>query len=152
MAMTGLSVFDTTLQNTHTWINDVAAELGWEDKHRAFQGLRIVLHALRDRLTVEEAAHLGAQLPILLSGFYYESWKPATSPTKVRSKDAFLNQVREQLEGIQFPLNKLDVSIEQLVRAVFRVLAQRVTQGEIEDIVKMLPSDLKDLWPQEARI
>jgi len=28
MSMTGLPVFDTTVQKTNTWVNDVAAELG----------------------------------------------------------------------------------------------------------------------------
>jgi uncharacterized protein (DUF2267 family) len=31
------------------------------DKHQAYLALRAVLHALRDRLTVEEVAQLGAQ-------------------------------------------------------------------------------------------
>jgi uncharacterized protein (DUF2267 family) len=32
-----------------------------------------VLHALRDRLTVEEASDLAAQLPMLIRGLYYET-------------------------------------------------------------------------------
>lgn len=151
MSMTGLPVFDTTVQKTNTWVNDLAAELGWEDRHRAFQGLRVTLHALRDRLTAEEAAHLASQLPILLAGFYYENWKPATTPNKDRSKAEFLGHVRQYFESIQPPESSgIGFDVEHLVRGVFKLLAQRVTRGEIEDVIQMLPPELRDLWPQEV--
>ena len=63
MSTTGLEVFDTTLQKTNVWLNDVMQELGWDDERpRAYLALRTMLHALRDRLMVGEAMHLGAQL------------------------------------------------------------------------------------------
>jgi uncharacterized protein (DUF2267 family) len=36
---------------------------------------------------------------------------------------------------------------EQVARAVFRVLAQRVGEGEIADVRHVLPGDIRDLWP-----
>jgi uncharacterized protein (DUF2267 family) len=51
MSATGPEVFDRNLHKTHTW-----EALGTEDRHRAYMALRAVLHALRDRLTVEEVA------------------------------------------------------------------------------------------------
>lgn len=142
MTMTGLDVFDTTVQATLPWVKALQAELGWEDRHHVFQGLRATLHALRDRLTVDEAAHLGAQLPILLGGFYYESWRPARNPRKDRTKAEFLSHVKEYFTRID-----PDLEVETLVRAVFKVLSQRVTAGEIADILGMLPPELRELWP-----
>jgi uncharacterized protein (DUF2267 family) len=52
----------------HTWINDLDERLEWNNKPRAYQLMKSVLHALRDWLQLEEAAHLGAQLPTLLRG------------------------------------------------------------------------------------
>lgn len=144
MSMNELAVFDKTVQKTYTWVNDLALELGLEDKHRVFQGLRVTLHTLRDRLPVEEVAHLGAQLPILLAGFYYENWKPA-SQHKERSKEEFLAPIRDYFKGID-----ANVDAEQLVRAVFKVLSQRVTSGEIEKIKHMMPPALKTLWPESV--
>jgi uncharacterized protein (DUF2267 family) len=57
-----LEIFDASLQKTQVWLNDLMSELDWEEKpQKACLALRTALHALRDRLTVEEAVHLGAQ-------------------------------------------------------------------------------------------
>lgn len=146
MSATGLPAFDTTVQKTNTWVNDVAAELGWEDKHRAFQGLRVTLHALRDRLTVDEAAQLAVQLPILLTGFYYEDWKPATNPSKERTKDQFLSHISDYFQTIE-----PNIDAEAIARAVFKIMSNRVSTGEIEDITGILPAEIKELWPQAVR-
>ena len=65
---TSANLFDGTLQKTQIWLNDLMSELDWEGKpEKAYFALRTVLHALRDRLTVEEAVQLGAQLPMLVA-------------------------------------------------------------------------------------
>lgn len=45
-----------TLQKTHLWLQEVQAELGWEDEAKAYLALKATLHTLRDRLTVDEVA------------------------------------------------------------------------------------------------
>lgn len=148
--MAGLEVFDRTTQQTQIWVNDVAKELGWDDKHRTFQGLRATLQTLRDRLTIGEAANLGAQLPILLSGFYYEGWKPERTPSKSRSKEAFLDELRSHARNY-LRKDDTDIDYEQLAQAVFHVIAMRISQGEVEDITGILPLELRELWPEEVR-
>jgi uncharacterized protein (DUF2267 family) len=144
MSATGLDVFDTTLQRTHTWLKDLMLVLGWQDRRKAYQALRATLHALRDRLTVEETAHLGAQLPMLIRGFYYEGWDPTGKPVKARHRDQFLARIREHFRDDE------QVDPELVAAAVFMVLACRVTEGEIEDVLHVLPSEIRDLWPAEA--
>jgi uncharacterized protein (DUF2267 family) len=144
MSATGLDVFDTTLQRTHTWLKDLMLVLGWHDRHKAYQALRATLHALRDRLTVEETAHLGAQLPMLIRGFYYEGWDPTGKPVKARHREQFLDRIRQYFRDDE------QVDPELIAAAVFMVLAGRVTEGEIEDVVHVLPSEIRDLWPAEA--
>ena len=140
MSMTGLDVFDTTVQKTNIWLKDIMQELGWADRHKAYVSLRITLHALRDRLTLAEAVQFGAQLPMLIRGLYYEGWTPAGKPDKVRHKAAFLAPIQEHFR------DDWHVEPEEIARAVFKVLAAHVSAGEIEDIKQLLPQELKELW------
>lgn len=87
---TGVSALDTTIQKTNIWLKEVMDELESDDRHRAYLALRSVLHSLRDRLTVEEATDLGAQLPILVRGFYYDAWNPSGKQQPVSTNPAQL--------------------------------------------------------------
>jgi uncharacterized protein (DUF2267 family) len=62
MSTTGLEVFDETVHKTTAWLKEIAKALGL-DRHGADQVLRAVLHSLRDRLIINEAAQLGDQSP-----------------------------------------------------------------------------------------
>lgn len=146
MSMTGLQAFDSTLQKTHEWLNAVQQELNLDTKQKAYLVLRAGLHALRDRLTIDDVAHLGAQLPMLVRGFYYEGWKPSTSPLKLRTKDEF---VALMLEYMQVTPSAADVhpEPEEALRAVLRVIGQQVTEGEMESLRHTMPEELLELWP-----
>jgi uncharacterized protein (DUF2267 family) len=139
MSTTHHELFSNTLQKTHLWIKEVLGELGWEDEHKAYLALKATLHAMRDRLTADEAVHLGAQLPMLMRGMYYEGWSPAGKPLKERRKTAFLSEVQEY-----FRAGELDT--EPIVRGVLSVLSKHVTAGEIDDVKRMLPPELRELW------
>jgi uncharacterized protein (DUF2267 family) len=136
----GVDVFDTTLQKTSVWLNGVMEEMGWEDRHRAYSVLRAVLHALRDRLIVDEAVNLGAQLPMLIRGFYYEGWRPEGRPFKYRHKEEFFAQVEKTLPGME------QAELERAVRAVFKVLSSQVTGGEIAQVRDQLPAEVREFW------
>jgi uncharacterized protein (DUF2267 family) len=141
MSATGLDVFDTTLQRTHSWLHDLMEIMEWQDRHRAYLAMRATLQALRDRLTVEEAAQLAAQFPMLIRGFYYEGWDPTGKPLKERHKEHFLARIDQYFRGDEH------IDAEQVARGVFAVLEKRVTEGEIEDVKQVLPTQLRELWP-----
>ncbi len=140
MTQTSLAAFDSTLQTTNIWLNDVLERLGWQDHHRAYHALRAVLHALRDRLPVDQAAALAAQLPMLVRGFYYEGWHPHGKPVKERHKEEFLAHVAADFR------DDPDVDPERVARAVFQVLSKHVTGGEIEGVKRSLPTEIRSLW------
>jgi len=139
VSQTGLPVFDSTLHATNVWLKELMEEMAWDDRQRAYHALREVLHALRDRLPVGEAAALAAQLPLLVRGIYYEGWHPAGKPLK-RHREAFLGHVAEGLWGGP------PADPEAVARAAFRVLSRHVSGGEVESVKHALPADLRPLW------
>jgi uncharacterized protein (DUF2267 family) len=141
MSQAGLAAFDSTVQTTNVWLNDVMEQLGWQDRQRAYGALRAVLHALRDRLPVEQAAALAAQLPMLVRGFYYEGWQPHGKPVKERRQKDFLAPIVAAFR------EDLYVRPERVAQAVLTVLARHLTPGEVEGVKKHLPDELRHLWP-----
>jgi uncharacterized protein (DUF2267 family) len=82
---------------------------------------QMIVHRRAGRLHDEDGhvAHiLGAQLPMLIRGFYYEGWHPAGTPTKERRKEDFLEHIAAAFRGDP------DIDPEQVARAVFEVLAE----------------------------
>jgi uncharacterized protein (DUF2267 family) len=101
-----------------------------------------VLHCLRDRLTINEAAQLGDQLPMLVRGIYYEAWHPAGNPEKIRSRDDFLSKISAHFSRTR-PINA-----EHAARAVFQVLEIHVSAGEVRGVIEGLPHEIRMLWPE----
>jgi uncharacterized protein (DUF2267 family) len=135
-----MQVFEETLEKTGQWLDELMRETGALQPHRAYSVLRAVLHVLRDRLTVDEAVNLGAQLPMLLRGLYYEGWRPAGRPLKHRHKEEFLRHVGELYPGLP------EAEREPAVRAVFKLLSRHVTGGEIQHVQEQLPAEVRALW------
>ena len=142
MSAVGLEGLEHTVQVTHEWINDLDQRLGWNNKRRAYRLLKAVLHALRDWLQLNESADLAAQLPELLRGAYYEGWRPAATPVKNRSKAAFVARIDAAFKTDPLP------HTGQTVMAVFQLLSEKITAGEIDDVRRALPEDLRNLWPE----
>src|SRR6516164_166898 len=145
MSQTGLTPFESTLQTTNIWLNDILEQLGWgEDHHRAYHALRAVLHALRDRLPVEQVAALAAQLPMLVRGLYYEGWHPHGKPVKERHKEEFLAHIAAAFRDAPV------VDPVLVARAVFQVLSKHVPSGENERVKRSLPTEIRELWPGDS--
>jgi uncharacterized protein (DUF2267 family) len=133
------AVLEHSVQSTQIWINDIMHQLGWNDPDRALRALRVVLHTLRDRLGVDEVAHLGAQLPQLVRGIYYEGWHPAGKPLRMH-REEFLESIQSGLRNDPV-LEPLDVA-----RAVLKTLSQHISPGEFKKVLGCLPTDLRELW------
>ena len=145
MSAVGLESIDHTVQLTHIWINELDSRLGWENKHRSYRLLRTVLQTLRDWLMVDEAAGFGAQLPELLRGVYYEHWRPATTPVKKPSKADFIARVEDAFKADPI------IFTADAISAVFELLSDKMSAGEIEHVHHALPADIRALWPLPSR-
>jgi uncharacterized protein (DUF2267 family) len=144
MSLSGLEVFDKTVQTTNTWLHEIGEAIGG-DRRKSYEALRAVSLTLRDRLTVDEAAHLAAQLPMLIRGIYYEGYRPAGKPERLRSRGQFLQKVSEHL-------GKAELPADEAVRAVLKVLQKHVANGEIEDVKRSLPQEIQSLFPSSAEV
>jgi len=142
MSANGLPVFDRTLQTTHIWLDQITDRIG-HDRQASWKVLSVVLHKLRDLLRVEDAAHLGAQLPLLIRGVYYDQYKPAIQPSRCRTREEFVGEVEDWLADAR-PSNA-----ENAIAAVFDVLSRNIDPGEIEKIKRLIPEPIRELW-QEA--
>lgn len=129
---------DTTVQKTYRWLRELAAELGGVSREEAYDVLRGFLHTLRDRLIIQEAADLGAQLPMLIRGLYYEGWNPSRVPLKMKAAD-FLELFAAEAG---YPL---DASAERALKAANRILWRHVSGGEAMDVWNCLPEDIREL-------
>lgn len=130
-----------TIHATNTWLSEVADEIGREDAQVAYHAVRGTLFAIRDRLPVEEAMDLAAQLPMLIRGVYFEGYKPTDKPASYRDRETFLERVRTELAVT----NGADP--EAAARAVFTVMNRHISPGEVEDVRQMLPAAIRSLWP-----
>ncbi|MEK0446054.1 MAG: hypothetical protein RLZZ399_1375 [Verrucomicrobiota bacterium] len=139
MSAQHLEVFDTTIHKTHQWIDALADEVHL-DPHAAYQVLRAVLQTLRDRLPVQEAAHFGAQLPMLVRGLFYEGWRPSDLPVAL-DRQAFLRRISENITSSRI------VDPLEATRAVLVILDRFLGAGELEKISRILPAELRSLFP-----
>ena len=142
--MTKAAVLDTSLQKTHEWLHEIGRELGIDNERAAYAALRAALHAVRDRLPVEAVAHLGAELPILVRGIFYDGWHPSAARLKAAHAEDFCESMRRELTGH----DELG-QVEQVARAVLRVLDQRLDPGQVDHILAALPEPVRRFW-QEA--
>ncbi len=138
--MTGIEDLKTAVPAAEAWIDDLMRLLGWHDRNKAYLALLAALHAVRDSLPRDEAAVLGAQLPPLLRGLYYEGWH-STGRAPSKSRSAFLERVHD---GVH---REPGIDPEQVARAVFSLLAARLPPAEIEDAKALTPRELHNLWP-----
>ncbi len=129
-------------QIAEAWVADVMAELQTKQQPEGIAAIRAALHALRDRLSTNEAAQLAAQLPLVIRGLFYEGWNPRPAIRRERRLEAFLEHVRQELSDGRHYLEP-----ERAASAVFAVLARRVSPGEIRDVIASLPQRLRGLWP-----
>jgi uncharacterized protein (DUF2267 family) len=127
------------LKATEGWLDELMRNLAWHDRRRTWSALLTALHALRDCLGRDEAIYLGAQLPQLLRGFYYEGWH--SHAHRLTSRDAFLERIRDGLK------HDVAVDAEQIARAVMGLLARRIPAAELEDAKAATPPAIHGLWP-----
>ena len=132
---------ERTVQKTHVWLHDICEDLRIKDERVAYHALRAVLHALRDRLSVEDAAAFGAQLPLLVRGIYYEGWHPHGKPLRLRKAEEFLLLLAANLSQDM----EIELEPRRALDAVFGTLQAHADPGAVDKVFRALPADIQSL-------
>jgi uncharacterized protein (DUF2267 family) len=140
MSNQSLSTVNHAPQVVAEWVNLLCEDLDWDDQGRGYMLLREGLHAVRDYLTVDEAADLSAQLPVLIRGIYFDGWVPAQCPAHPRNKDDFLARI-----SAPFAATPLEDS-ERAATAVFDLLRRKISEGEFTQVANAMRKSLRELW------
>lgn len=140
--MTRPHVFDPHLESAHRWLEELRENLDLrpDEAPRTLHALRAGLHAIRDRLPTNEVVDLGAQLPALIRGLYYEGWTLHHDQKHLRDRPAMIARVAQELAPDQH-LDPVDV-----LRGVIHLLVEHISDGEIRDVLATLPKPLAALW------
>lgn len=137
-------VLGKAVRQSSLWLDEVSERLETEERETALQALRAVLMSVRERIGPDNAAHLAAQLPVLIRGIFYDGFRPAAEPSKERTREAFLAKVRGAV-------THLGVEPEQATRAVLAVMARHIDPNEAAKVADLFPAELRDLWPDDER-
>lgn len=138
MSATGLEVFDKSIQTTNIWLDEIMEDMG-PDRQVAWHMLGAVLRTMRDRLPADLAAHLGAQLPLVVRGAYYDQYKPAAASDKNRSLDDFLGKIADELRFTR------PVDTKEALQVVCTTLARHVDDGQIAKVWDALPKEIREV-------
>lgn len=139
MSITGISTLDHAPQVFAEWLNELSEDLDW-DKPRCYLLLCETLHAVRDFLSVDEAADLAAQLPVLVRGVFYEGYNPSKTPVKPRNKSDLIARVEQRFQ--KTPLE----DPERAISAVFDLLRRHVSWGEFRQVRNAMRKPIQELW------
>ncbi len=145
--------FKQYAQKGEEFINLAAEELGYPDNtDKAGRVVRAVLHALRNRLVLDESFQLMAQLPMALKAVYVDGWDPKREPQRINQMQDFLEEIQnEDKRAGAYDFTDLN-EVESSAKAIFRTLAHYVSEGELRDIAAQLPQDVKSLIDRRVEV
>jgi uncharacterized protein (DUF2267 family) len=142
---TGTRTFDRSLHKTNAWLKDIMELMEWQNRERALTALKVTLQSLRDLLPVSEVVHLGAQLPILIRGLYYDGWKFNADPLRLKNISEFYDLIRWHLGRASAKFSADE--IKEFTGAALETLTKHIDIGEARDIKVLLRKKLRELIP-----
>lgn len=147
--VTGTRVLDRSLHKTNRWLKELMVVMNWDNREKALAGFRATLHALRDVMPLYEILDLGAQLPIIVRGLFFENWRYNPTPLRLKTISQFYALVREKL-GMRNP-NFSNEEIRKMTRTSLCILSRNVSAGEMRDVRGVLKKRLRALIDEPIR-
>jgi len=129
-------------QTAQHWLTTVAHQLHTEDRHYTFRVVKAWLHLVRDRLTIDSAVHVAAQLPEFLRGVYYDGWVPSRIPVRYGA-DEFTTLFADHA-GIGA------ADVPAAAGAVSAALGTLFSPGQLDHVFALMPASLRGELQGEA--
>lgn len=114
-------------------------------RDKAGRVVRAVLHALRNRITLSESLQLLAQLPMAIKAVFVDGWSYHAERKRVHRWQDFLDEIRTEdknLSGYDFGN---DDQALRAVQAVFFALREYVSEGEMRQVLEVLPQAIQEM-------
>ncbi len=134
---TKVSALDHAMHSAHSWVNDVAREIGTEDREFAYRVLRAWLHTLRDRLPVEASARFAAQLPDLIRGVFYAGWNPNAVPEKYGAEEYSVRFLREANIALH--------DVGKVAAATTAAVSHHLSPTQVDKVLSQFPPEIRTL-------
>jgi uncharacterized protein (DUF2267 family) len=134
------------LVTEENFLDRLAGRLGLgHDKERALQITKRVFQLLRQRLSIEKSRRLMRQLPSPLVAWYMEDWEPLQEAVFFKTLLQFAHELvqseRRDNLGNFYGVEEVLVAI----RAVLETIASFLSSNEIEEMISLMPGELKQL-------
>jgi len=134
--------FQKYAEEGNRFINEICYELNTDNRNKAARILRAVLHALRDRIPPDDAVEFAQGLPMAIKGVYFDQYDISGTPVIIRTKNGFIDFIREK-DGYSDFSSPDEVVLG--LQAVFRVLERHMDWGQINQLKNQLNMDIVDL-------
>lgn len=125
-------------QSYQAFLGALCEKTGW-NRDFAEEAAVIVLGLLEHRISDDEARDLEAQLPDNLVELLHTGEPFTELPFRKLDLEAFIQTVEEKV-------GREGADGESIIRQVFEVVRERVSPGEVDDVVHQLPKELQALW------
>jgi uncharacterized protein (DUF2267 family) len=137
--------FEENKRDAIELLNTVAKELNTDDNNKAGRIFRAVLHAIRDRLPVNDAVHFSAALPIIWKGIYFDQYDPTIVPITIRSREDWINYIRSKNAFAANNDFQQDNEIIDAFKGVFAALQKRMPEGQLQQVKDALSQEIQAL-------
>ncbi|KTD22280.1 Uncharacterized conserved protein (DUF2267) [Legionella lansingensis] len=128
---------ESSVNLTYQWLHELKDFGDFKDESQCYSVLRVIFHALRDKLPTEISSHLASQLPLVLKGVYYDGWVPSKPMTEARAFEEFLSPMAHELRNI-------NVNGRDAVVSAIQFIIQKLEPGLTEKILHALPAHIRE--------
>lgn len=139
--------FERYAAEGNRFIQEVAHELG-VDRNRAARITKAVLHAIRDRISPDDAIEFAQGLPMALKGVFVDQYDISRTPVVIRDPNEFLDFIYNKNGKASVRDFPARYHVIDALKGVFRVLEKNMDYGQVQQVKYMFNNEILELIEQ----